>query len=225
MFSLSSSVVALTLASSAFAALFVTSPTETIGFTAGQPANISWQDSADQPALASFGLAKVSIYVGNSISQTSLQTISESVDPTNPMFITFTPDASIGPNSNQYFIRFESLTNKDPTQPTIPLLAFSHIFTMSGMTGAFSNEVQAQINGQSTAPIGGTAAAAAASTKPSATLTSKSSTPSHSASKSAQAATVSGSSAAVPTFAARSTTFWLGIVTGVLGAVVGAAIL
>jgi len=236
MFSLSSAVVALALTSSTFAALFVTSPTEAISFTGGQPANITWIDDSNQPPLASFGTAKVSIYAGNSRDQTSLQTISESIDPTNPMFLPFTPDASIGPNGAEYFIRFESLTNKDPNDPTIPLLAFSHVFTMSGMTGVFNAQVQSEIDGQSTAPIGGTAPAqsptassqpsqtVATTPKPSSTASNKSTAPSGSASKSGAKAVASGSSAAVPAFVAGQN-LWLGIVTGVFGAVIGAAIL
>ncbi|KAJ6499430.1 hypothetical protein C8R45DRAFT_803314, partial [Mycena sanguinolenta] len=152
---LSSATVAFALASCAHAALSVTSPTEAISFVGGQPANITWMDDTNQPPLASFGSAKVSIYAGNSIQQTSLQSISNSTDVTNPLFLTFTPDPSIGPDGAQYFIRFESLTVKDPNDASIPLLAFSHVFTMSGMTGAFDAEVLSEISGQSTAPIGG----------------------------------------------------------------------
>jgi len=240
MFSLSSAVVALALTSPAFAALFVTSPIEAISFTGGQPSTITWIDNADQPPLASFGLAKVSIYAGNSIDQTSLQTISESIDPTNPMSLPFTPNASIGPTGSQYFIRFESLSNKDPNDPTIPLLAFSHVFTMNGMTGVFDAEVQSEIAGQSTAPIGGSAAASAASpastpaTTPNPSTTGASTTgaskssgsagASKSSASSAKVAAASGSSAAVPGLA-RGQNLWLGIVTGVFGAVVGALLL
>ncbi|KAJ7622834.1 hypothetical protein DFH06DRAFT_764875 [Mycena polygramma] len=232
MFSLSSTVVALALASSAFAALFVTAPTDTIGFTAGQPANITWMDDGAQPPLSSFGLAKVSVYAGNSRDQTSLQLISDSVDVTNPLFLTFTPDATIGPNAQQYFIRFESLGLKDAADPSIPALAFSHVFTLSGMTGVFDASVQSEVDGQSTAPFGGSAAAAstaasspATSAKPTtAASVSKSAAPSGSASKSAKAAAVSGSSAAVPALVAGQN-LWLAIVTGVLGAVMGAALL
>ncbi|KAJ7901709.1 hypothetical protein B0H14DRAFT_2668147 [Mycena olivaceomarginata] len=226
MFSLSSAVVTLALTSSA-----TTSPTQTLGFTGGQPATITWIDNADQPPLASFGLAKVSIYAGNSKDQTSLQTISESVDVTT-MSLGFTPDASIGPNGSQYFIRFESLTNKDPNDPSIPLLAFSHVFTLSGMTGVFNAQVQSQIDGQSTAPIGGTptsspstapSTTAANAAKVSSTDGSKSSAAaSSSASKSAKAPAASG--AAVPALVGGFN-LWVGIATGVLGAVAGAAIL
>jgi len=233
MFSPSSALVTLALASSAFAGVFFTSPTASIGFVGGQPANITWQEDNVVPLLPAFGLAKASIYAGNSISQTSLQLISASIDVTNPLFLTFTPDATIGPNGAEYFIRFESLSLMDATNPSIPALAFSHIFPMTGMTGTFDAEVQSEIDGQSTAPIGGSAAPA--STTPSAPASSnvvkttgsagstKSATAS--ASKSATSSKASGSSAAVPAFVAGSQKLWLGIVTGVFGAVMGAAIL
>jgi hypothetical protein len=243
MFSLSPAVVTLALASSAFAALFVTSPTDAIGFTAGQISNITWMDDGTEPSLSSFGLAKVSVYAGNSRDQTSLQSISDSVDVTNPLFLTFTPDASIGPNAQQYFIRFESLALKDATDPSIPALAFSHVFSLSGMTGTFNAAVQSEIDGQSTAPFGGSAPASTAASTPATTAAStpattakssttgvsvtgvsKSTAPSGSASKSAKAAAASGSSAAVPAFVAGQN-LWLGIVTGVFGAVMGAALL
>jgi len=241
MFSPSSAVVALALASSAYAAIFFTSPTATIGFTGGQPANITWQDDGTAPSLADFGLAKASIYTGNSQAQTSLQLISGSIDVTNPLSLTFTPDATIGPNGAEYFIRFESLALKDATNQAIPALAFSHIFTLSGMTGTFNASVQSEIDGQSTAPIGGsaaaTSAAAAASTPAASTpaastagATAKASTAatakaSGSGSVSAKAAAASGSSAAVPSFVSGSPKLWIGIVTGVFGAAMGAALL
>lgn len=233
MFSLSSAVVTLALTSSAFAALAVTSPTDSISFVGGQQANITWMDNGAEPSLASFGLAKVSVFTGNSNSQTSLQLIAENVDVTNPLFLLFTPDPSIGPSATEYFIRFESNNLKDTANPSIPALAFSHVFAMSGMTGTFNASVQSEIDGQSTAPFGGSAAATAATTaatqaattsKASTTAANKSAAPSSSASKSAKAAAASGSSAAVPAFVAGQN-LWLGILTGVFGAVMGAALL
>jgi hypothetical protein len=230
MFSLSSVSIALALTSSAYAALFVTSPTEAIGFTAGQQSTITWIDDTNQPPLASFGLSSIAIYAGNSIEQTNLQTISESVDVTNPMSISFTPNASIGPDGPQYFIRFQSLSAMDPNDTSIPLLAFSHVFALSGMTGTFDAEVQSEINGQSTAPIGGVSVTATSSPPSSNTanaiITSKTSNPSASASASKTSAkpTASGTSAAVPAFVAGRNSL-LGIAAGVLSAVVGAALL
>jgi len=233
MFSPSSALVALALASSAFAGVFFTAPTAAIGFVGGQPANITWQEDNTVPLLPAFGLSKASIYAGNSNSQTSLQLISASIDVSNPLFLTFTPDATIGPNGAEYFIRFESLSLKDATNPSIPALAFSHVFGLTGMTGTFDAEVQSEIEGQSTAPIGGSAAAASttasapASSNAAKTTGSAGSTKSAtaSASKSATSSKASGSSAAVPAFVAGSQKLWLGIVTGVFGAVMGAAIL
>ena len=76
-----------------------TSPTESTTFTGGQQATISWQDDGKTPSLASFGLASVSIYVGNALQQTSLQTIVPSVNVSTTASIQFTPDPKIGPNS------------------------------------------------------------------------------------------------------------------------------
>ncbi|KAJ7777903.1 hypothetical protein DFH07DRAFT_950974 [Mycena maculata] len=230
MFSASSAVVALALASSACAEIYFTSPTSTIGFTGGQVANITWYDDGSVPSLASFGLASASIYAGNSIEQTSLQLINASINVTNPLYLTFTPDPTIGPNGAEYFIRFQSLSLMDATNPIYPALAFSHIFTMSGMTGTFNATVQSEIDGQSTAPIGGSAAVSAttsasvvgATSKTSTVTTSKAST---SGSTTAKSAAASGSSAAAPTFVAGSQKLWLGIATGVFGAVMGAALL
>jgi len=59
--------------------------------------------------------------------------------------------------SHQFsFIRFESLSFKDPKQPQFPALAFSAKFELTGMNGKFSPEVQQQIDGASSLPIGPT---------------------------------------------------------------------
>jgi len=165
----SSTFVVLALSTSAFANVFVTAPVATTDFTAGQPCTVSWQDDGQQPTLQAFGPAIVSIYAGNSQQQTLLQTITPSVDVSTTQSIIFTPDATIGPNANQYFVRFQSLSLKDATQSQYPALAFSAKFTMSSMTGTFNASVQSEIDGQSTAPIGGTAAVTSASTSAGAT--------------------------------------------------------
>ncbi|KAL1721478.1 hypothetical protein EV715DRAFT_248899 [Schizophyllum commune] len=197
----SSTFVFLSLVSAALANVYTTSPTASTTFTAGQSATISWQDDGQSPSLADFGPAKVSIYAGNAQQQTLLQEISASTDVSKLGSIEFTPDATIGPDSNEYFIRFESLGLKDATSPQYPALAFSSKFTMSSMSGSFSDAVQKQIDGQSTAPIASHTAGSSASTKAaSATTTSKAATSSaaHSASGTAQnAAAATESNAAV----------------------------
>ncbi|GLB39818.1 putative ser-Thr-rich glycosyl-phosphatidyl-inositol-anchored membrane family protein [Lyophyllum shimeji] len=212
---LSKSLVVLAASASAFATVYVTSPTATASFTGGQQATISWQDDGKAPSLKDFGPAKVSIYAGNAQQQTLLQQIVASVDVGSTQAIQFTPDPSIGPNSSEYFIRFESLGLKDPAAPQYPALAFSAKFTMSGMTGQFSPAVQAQIQGQSTAPLAGATAAPTGATTQglAASTTSRTSTGSATGTKS--------SSTTKPTNAAASTKAgWLGIV---IGAVLGAS--
>jgi hypothetical protein len=152
----SSACVVLALAASAFGTVFITSPTASTTFTGGQQAEVSWIDDGTAPSLQSFGPASVSIYAGNAQQQTLLQSIVGNVNVATTSSVQFTPNPTIGPNSNEYFIRIQSLSLPDPTQPQYPALAFSSKFTMAGMTGTFNASVQAQIDGQSTAPIGGT---------------------------------------------------------------------
>ncbi|KAG6840309.1 hypothetical protein C0991_007634 [Blastosporella zonata] len=207
----------LVLSSSAFATVFVTSPTASTTFVGGQQATISWQDDGTAPSLANFGPSKVSIYVGNAQQQTSLQLIVASVDVSTTSSIQFTPDATIGPNGSQYFIRFESLSFMDPAQPQYPAEAFSAKFAMSSMTGTFSQAVVDQINGQSTAPLAG-ATAAVSSSAPAATSASLTSSKAASATSTKTSATAAKTSNAALHMKGSS---WVGIV---LGAVVGAAV-
>jgi len=157
----SSTFVVLGLSASAFANIYITQPVGSTSWTGGQQSTVSWQDDGQQPSLSAFGPAMVSIYAGNSQQQTLLQTVTPSVDTSTTQTIVFTPDPSIGPSTDEYFIRFQSLSLKDSTNPQYPALAFSAKFSMTGMSGTFNASVQAQIDGQSTAPIGGTASPAA----------------------------------------------------------------
>lgn len=160
----SKAVISLALAASALANIFITSPVATTTFTAGQQATITWQDNGLTPNLTSFGTSLVGIYTGNANVQTLLQTVSASVDVSTTSSIVFTPDGTIGPNGNEYFVRFTSLNLKDATNTQYPAEAFSAKFTMAGMTGTFNSTVQAEINGQSTAPIGSTATSSGSAT-------------------------------------------------------------
>lgn len=195
-----STLVVLALSASAFANVFITSPVASTTFTAGQPCTVTWQDDGQQPTLQAFGPAIVSIYAGNSQQQTLLQTITSSVNVATAQAVTFTPDPAIGPNGNQYFIRFQSISLKDATQIQYPALAFSAKFTMSGMTGTFNSTVQSEIDGQSTAPIGGTAVT------PTSTPTPIGSTPSIMATSKSSSATAAGGAAKTSTAAGSSST-------------------
>ncbi|KAG1814174.1 hypothetical protein EV424DRAFT_1414307 [Suillus variegatus] len=155
----SKAVISFALAGSALANVFITSPVASTTFTAGQQATVNWQDDGLSPNLTSFGASLIGIYTGNANQQTLLQTISSSVDVSTISSVNFTPDGTIGPDSNEYFVRFTSINLKDATNSQFPAEAFSAKFTMTGMTGTFNATVQAEINGQSTAPIGATATA------------------------------------------------------------------
>jgi hypothetical protein len=225
----SSAFVVLALSASAFATVFVTSPVASTTFTGGKSATVSWQDDGKQPTLQSFGPAIVSIYAGNSQQQTLLQTITPSVDVSGTQAVVFTPDPSIGPNGNEYFVRFQSINLKDTTQPQFPALAFSAKFTMSGMSGTFNATVQSQIDGQSTAPIGGTAAASSSGSAPAATTpattASKASSSSSSgsaaggAAKTSAAAGASSTNGAVDKLAGATVAIFAGAAFAVLGSI------
>jgi len=169
-------LVLLAYVSAAFAVPFITQPIATTSYAAGQPGTVKWQDNGSEPSLAKYGPCAISIYAGNALQQTRLQSLNASVDVSKVSEIQFTPDATIGPNSSEYFIRVESLSLKDPSQPQYPALAFSAKFTLTGMTGTFSADVEKQIKGQSTAPLasptgsGATSAPASASATPSSGL-------------------------------------------------------
>lgn len=160
----SKAVISLALAASALANVFITSPVASTTWTAGQQATVTWQDDGMTPNLTSFGAALVGIYTGNANQQTLLQIISSSVDVSTSSSVAFTPDGTIGPNSNEYFVRFTSINLKDATNSQFPAEAFSAKFAMTGMTGTFNSTVQAEINGQSTAPIGATSTSSASGT-------------------------------------------------------------
>ncbi|TDL28002.1 hypothetical protein BD410DRAFT_680260, partial [Rickenella mellea] len=184
-----SSLISLALAGSAFATVFVTSPIASTSCSSKSPCTVSWKDDGNAPTLQQFGPAKISVYVGNAQQQTPLQLIVPSTDVSTSNSVIFTPDPTIGPNSNAYFVRFESLGFKDPANPQFPALAFSAKFTLTDMTGTFSPAVQSQIDGQTTAPLGGPTAAPAATTP-----VSQSNTPAPTTAKSAGSSAASSSS-------------------------------
>jgi len=140
---------------SAFATPSVTQPVAASKWQGGTDETVSWIEdpSNPTPSLKDYGPCKVSIYVGNSQQQTSLQLIDDSVDVSQVNQITFKPDPKIGPDSDQYFIRIESISLKDPKNPQFPALAFSAKFTLSGMTGNFTDAIVQQIQGASSLPL------------------------------------------------------------------------
>ncbi|KAH9169543.1 hypothetical protein EDB89DRAFT_2098815 [Lactarius sanguifluus] len=179
------------IAPSALATVFITSPTASTSSPAGQQATINWQDDGNTPNLKSFGPSFIGLFAGNQQQQTLLQSIASDVDVSAVSTLTWTPDATVGPNFDNYFIRFTSNNLPDPTQTQFKAQAFSAKFTLTGMTGTFNASVQAQISG-TTAPGGSsTPSSGSSTTSPSAT-TSK---PSGSSSKSSSSASSTSTNA------------------------------
>jgi len=148
----------------------------------------------------------ISIYAGNAIEQTKLQSISNNTDVSAASTISFIVDPTIGPDSNEYFIRFESLKGMNASTP---YESFSAKFTLTNMTGNFSAIVSAEIAGQSTAPLGGQTSSGTAG--PTSSLSSASSTASKgpSGTSSTPSATAKAGSGAMGLKAG-----WAGIVFG-----------
>jgi hypothetical protein len=207
------------LVAPALAGPSITAPVATTTWTAGQQQTITWMDNGMAPTLKDFSNAVVSIYAGNAIQQTKLQEIVASVDVSTTSSITFTPDPSIGPSGAYYFIRMDSLVLKDANNTQYPAQSFSAKFMLTGMSGQFNATVQQQVDGASTAPIGGTPAATTpAATSAPATTTPGASKPASSASKSSAAP--SGSASA----AGKSANGAVGVAVNGLVALVGTAL-
>jgi len=215
---LSKALLIFSLTSVALATVYVTAPVATTTYQAGQSAVVSWMDDNNAPTLAQFGLASISIYVGNAKQQTQLQVLNPSVDVSKVSSINFTPDGSIGPNGHEYFIRFQSLNLKDSSGA--PVESFSALFSLTGMTGAFASSVQLEIDGQSTAPFAGQSSSVSGTGSSPTTTPSVTGSSASSGSSSSPTGTSSKTSAtAKPSSGAMSLKAgWVGIV---FGAVVG----
>ncbi|KAG9310228.1 hypothetical protein JVU11DRAFT_9874 [Chiua virens] len=226
---LSSAIVSLVLAASALANVYINQPVSSTTFTAGQQATVTWIDSGDGPSLTDFGSATFGVYVGNALQQTPLQMLG-TVNVAQQSSLTFTPQADIGPNSNEYFIRVTSLSLKTSGSPQYPEEAFSAKFTLAGMSGSFNASVQAQIDGQSTAPIGPTSTSSSPSATGSSAGSSMTPVPSSSASlgssssSSAAAASASAASSSKGTNGAGKPVIATGFV-GLVAALIGASLL
>ncbi|RXW23205.1 hypothetical protein EST38_g2640 [Candolleomyces aberdarensis] len=210
--------VLLAVAAQALAGIHITAPIASTTFSGGKQATVTWIDNGQAPPLKDFGPAIISIYAGNALQQTSLQVIAPSVDVSTQGSVTFNVDATIGPNSNEYFIRIESLSLKDSAQPQYPALAFSAKFTLNEMTGTFSPAILSQIAGQSTAPLQSQTSAAPRTTGTAAATTTGTT---GAAARTTSAAPTGTNAASQNSGAISSRTGWAGIV---IGAIAGAAL-
>jgi hypothetical protein len=186
---------ALAVAPVAYATVFMTSPVSSTTCAAGSQCTVSWEDDGNYPSLSLFGNSSVGVYAGSQQEQTLLQLITSTVNVSTTKSIIFTPTASIGPNSADYFIKFESLTLKQ-NGSTFPEEAFSAKFTLSGMSGQFNASVQAEINGASSS-------SGASSTSATTTSTSKSSSSTGSSTSKTSSGTTSSASTTASSGAER----------------------
>ncbi|KAF9515989.1 hypothetical protein BS47DRAFT_1327699 [Hydnum rufescens UP504] len=146
-----------------FAVIYITEPTASTVCSAGVPCNVRWNDDGQAPVLATIGACSVGLYVGSQQQQTFLQDISDNTLVANQSFVQWTPNASVGPNNSNYFVRFASLSYKDPNNPQYPYMSFSAKFTLNGMTGTFNSTVLSQISAapsSTSASVSSTSAAA-----------------------------------------------------------------
>ncbi|KAI0943398.1 hypothetical protein AcW1_002570 [Taiwanofungus camphoratus] len=202
----------------AFGTVYVTAPVSETSWAAGQNQSISWQDDGSTPSLADFGNAKVSIYVGNANVQTEVQQIVPSVNVSTTQSIVFTPNPAAGANGDYYFIRFESLALKDAKNPQYPAEAFSAKFSLSGMSGSFNASVQSEIDGQSTAPIGGSTSVAATSVSTHAAVASLTSTPASSTHAPSSTASAAGAANGAASLAVGGFTGVAAVAVALVGA-------
>lgn len=131
---ISAALVATLAAPQVLANLYITAPVASTTCAAGQPCQVAWNDDGTTPALGTIGACTVGLYVGSQQTQILLQNLGD-VNVVQQATAVFTPDATVGGNSNLYFLRFTA-TNYNVGQ--YPYEGFSAKFTLSGMTGTFN---------------------------------------------------------------------------------------
>jgi len=144
--------VAAAFVSQVSGTLYVTQPVASTSVTAGQQGTVAWNDDGNQPILSAIGPCSIDLCTGGVTQQTCLQNISPSLDVSQNAQVSYTPNASIGPNGAYYFIKFTSISLKDSTNPQFPFTAFSAKFTLAGMTGTFNATVSAELAGSAVGP-------------------------------------------------------------------------
>jgi len=140
------SVLAVSLASQVAATIYVTSPIATTTCTANTQCLISWNDDGQAPVLSTIGPCQIDLCTGGQVQQTCLQNVTPSLDVSQNAQVTFNPNPTIGPDSNEYFIKFTSLSYMDPTNPAYHYESYSAKFTLAGMTGTFNATIESEIS-------------------------------------------------------------------------------
>jgi len=176
----------------------VTAPIAGTTCTGGQVCSVTWNDNRQGVSLAQQGNCTVALYTGGAQQQTFLQPIAypNAINVSTIQTIQFTVDPTVGPNSDQYFIRFSSTSLTNPTSPTNPYLSFSAKFTLAGMSGTFNSTVQQQLAGVTSSAS--SSASSSGTARPTTTgTTSRTSTTSTTTHSAAFHGAVSGSASAL----------------------------
>ncbi|KAF8916682.1 hypothetical protein CPB85DRAFT_269475 [Mucidula mucida] len=136
----------LTIVSTAVADVYITFPVSGSSMSGGSPYNVTWEDDgAGTYALSDFGAAQFSIAVGGTSEQVILQIIGTDIDVSTLSMFEFTVDASIGGDSDGYFIRVDSNNLTDSDNNRYAMQSFSAKYTMDSMTGTFNSTMEALI--------------------------------------------------------------------------------
>jgi len=152
---------AAVVAPAVLAGPYFTSPVGGTTCVASQPCTVSWQDDNTAPTLADFGDCIIGVYAGSQNQQSLMQAIAPA-NAASTGSVIFTPDPAMGQDSSSYFIKMISVNTADPTNAQYKATAYSAMFTLNGMTGAFNETVLSQIAG--TAASSGVAASVAPAT-------------------------------------------------------------
>jgi len=120
--------------SSVRGALYVIDPLESTTCHGGKPCTVQWVDDGIQPLLTSIGACTVGLYHGE---MELVQQIAP-IDVSTAHSLEFTPNPNAGPNSNTYFIAFESTELKINGTS---YRAYSTSFKIDQMRGSFDSPV------------------------------------------------------------------------------------
>ncbi|SCV67388.1 BQ2448_4999 [Microbotryum intermedium] len=157
-FLLSSAIVFSALASFAHAGLYIVDPVASSVCSGGKAFTIKWENHS-APSARSFGAVKVGLWTGLSTTQFLIQDLGTIQDPTRNPSLAVTIKPAVGPNSDEYFIRFDPISGKDAKGAA--LQSFSSRFTLKAMTGKFSAAQQQAFKGVAAAAAEPTKAASA----------------------------------------------------------------
>ncbi|KZP30848.1 hypothetical protein FIBSPDRAFT_94902 [Athelia psychrophila] len=140
-------ILALNLALSAHASLYVVNPLPTTSCRASHPCTVQWLDDGTVPLLSDIGVSMVGLYSGD---EELVQTITP-VNVNNVHTLTFTPDPKAGPNSNKYYIAFTSTTLME-TNGTGYYQSFSSNFrySLTQMTGSLNSHPASDTSSKAT---------------------------------------------------------------------------